>query len=229
MFAWVRARSSRTTKTSEIRERPLPLRWKILLAIPMLVLSTHSIESYSSTAEGEFIGRVIVEWLNEEGADRDMRLVEDFGYRDPSGRIWSVPAGAVVDGASIPLSLYSLIGPPFVGDYRRATVIHDYYCTQELGDWRDVHRVFFEASRTGGVPLLRAKLMYAAVQGWGPRWEHTMTRGGPAKTISIPRPTPEPSDLIDIESLINESDPSLEEIDRLLAERLGEPIDGPGF
>ena len=76
----------------------------------------------------EYIGRVAVEWIESEGPDREMRLLEDFSFRDQDGTEWTVPAGSKVDGASIPRTFWAIVGPPFVGDYRRASVIHDHYC-----------------------------------------------------------------------------------------------------
>ncbi len=85
----------------------------------------------------------------------------------------AVPAGTKVDGASIPQALWSLIGGPFEGKYRDASVIHDYYCDVRLKSWRTVHRVFYNAMRVSGVSEARAKLMYAAVFFGGPRWSDT--------------------------------------------------------
>ncbi|UCG75242.1 MAG: DUF1353 domain-containing protein [Gemmatimonadota bacterium] len=182
--------------------------------LSLLALLVHVAIPVPHASDGEFIGRVVVEWLTEEDADRTMRLVEDFAFRDPDGRVWKVPAGTEVDGASIPETLYSIIGPPFVGDYRRASVVHDHFCQERTEDWRAVHRMFYDAARAGGVPLPLAKAMYAAVRGWGPRWEARVTRDGAARIISIPRPTAEISELQDLGAWIAEADPTLEEIDR---------------
>lgn len=116
----------------------------------LILLLAYTAVGFSPPSEDEFIGRVVVEWLSEDAADRTMRLVEDFAYRDPVGKVWRVPAGAEVDGASIPATLHSIIGPPFVGDYRRASVLHDYYCRQRTESWKAVHKMFYDAARTGG-------------------------------------------------------------------------------
>ena len=190
--------------------------------IALILLLAYTAVRLSPQPEDEFIGRVVVEWLTEEAADRTMRLVEDFAYRDPAGKVWRVPAGAEINGASIPAALYSIIGPPFVGDYRRASVLHDYYCRQRTESWKAVHKMFYDAARTGKVALLPAKAMYAAVLGWGPRWEQAATRGGAPPTVSIPRPTPNSSDLLDLETWITDADPTLDEIDRRVSELLGQ-------
>lgn len=116
---------------------------------------------------GEYFGRLLLEPLPD---GRRMRLAEVFGFRDASHKRWPVPKEAVVDGASIPQALWSVMGGPFEGKYRDASVVHDYYCSTRLQSWRSVHRVFYEAMRASGVSPRRAKLMYAAVYFAGPRW-----------------------------------------------------------
>lgn len=117
---------------------------------------------------GTFIGRLLLEALDD---GRKMRLVEEYRFRDAAGRDWTAPANAIVDGASIPRALWTLIGGPFEGKYRNASVIHDWYCDTRSRPWRDVHRVFHDAMRAAGVGGLRAKVMYAAVYHGGPRWD----------------------------------------------------------
>jgi hypothetical protein len=69
-----------------------------------------------------FSGPVRTEWL-PDGVH--MRVLEEVVYADPSGHWWTVPAGFVTDGASIPQEFWSLIGSPFTGLYRVAAVFHD--------------------------------------------------------------------------------------------------------
>jgi hypothetical protein len=115
--------------------------------------------------------------------DLDVRLLQDgrvvqllgpFGYTDPAGVDWLVPKDARVDGASIPRPLWSLIGGPFTGKYREASVIHDWYCDLRSRPWRDTHRVFYHGMVTSGVDPLQAKVMYAGVYAGGPRWSETV-------------------------------------------------------
>jgi hypothetical protein len=124
---------------------------------------------HSSTAapKGTFNGRVVAEWL---GDGRKMRLVEPFEFIGPDARRWPVPAGTVVDGASIPQVFWSLIGGPFEGPYRNASVIHDYYCDLRTRRFRDVHRMFYDGMLASGVGDRRARLMYEAVDRFGPTW-----------------------------------------------------------
>jgi hypothetical protein len=103
-----------------------------------------------------------------------MRLLQEFAYLDPESHRWIAPANAIVDGASIPSPLWSIIGSPFTGKYRRASVVHDVACVQRSRPWRSVHRMFYDACRCGGVGEIRAKVMYAAVFHFGPRWEERM-------------------------------------------------------
>jgi len=139
-----------------------------------------------------FQGEVRTQWLTEHAPDRRMRLLEDFAFLDRSGKRWVARRGEVIDGASIPELLWSqLAGTPFVGDYRRASVLHDVYCQRREEPHRAVHRMFYEAMRADGVDRLRARVMYLAVRTFGPHW-------GPA-----PEDLAAPPDLDAFERLID--------------------------
>ena len=158
--------------------------------------------------DGQFQGQVVVAWLQTEaGPDRDMRLMERFAFRDPNGTEWSVPAGAVINGASIPRVLWTLVGSPFVGDYRRASVVHDHFCRVKTKPWQAVHRMFYDAMLAGGVSVSRAKTMYAAVYGEGPRWDSS---GTPLRSGVRPMTVDE---LGKLENWVKETDPELAEIE----------------
>ncbi len=124
----------------------------------------------STEKKGVFEGKVVAEWLDEEGADRKMKLREDFAFIDFDSVKWAVPNGWIVDGASIPEILFSIFGSPFVGDYRKASVVHDYYCDVKTASWQEVHRMFYDACIAAGVGWKKI-IMYAAVYQYGPRWE----------------------------------------------------------
>jgi hypothetical protein len=116
---------------------------------------------------GKYVGTVKSEWLQD---GRKMKLLEDFLYEDPKGLSWKAPSGAIVDGASIPSIAWSVVGTPFYGKYRDASVIHDVACQKKNRNWEDVHLAFYNAMRTSGVSKRKAKIMYAAVYHFGPRW-----------------------------------------------------------
>ncbi|MET0293770.1 MAG: DUF1353 domain-containing protein, partial [Phenylobacterium sp.] len=94
---------------------------------------------------------------------RKARLLSPIAYTRPDATRWPAPADIVVDGASIPRTLWSLIGGPFEGKYRNASIVHDYYCDEKTRTWGDTHRMFFEAIRCSGVSAFKAKLMYYGV------------------------------------------------------------------
>lgn len=122
------------------------------------------------TRFGTFEGDVVAQWLTHSGDDRDMKLLKDFAFNAPDGKRWIAPKGSVVNGASIPSVLWSTVGPPFVGDYRRATVIHDVASDERTEPHEQVHRVFYYAMRADGVSWLKANTMYQAVKRFGPTW-----------------------------------------------------------
>lgn len=141
---------------------------------------------------GRFVGDVVARW-HDDG--RSMTLVEPFGYVDPHDVHWPAPAGAVVDGASIPRPFWSLIGGPFEGLFRNASVVHDVACVERSRDWRDVHRMFHDACRCGGVGAALANTMYYAVWHFGPRWRfeerRSIVAGRPVvNRVAIDEPVP---------------------------------------
>ncbi|GAA3758275.1 DUF1353 domain-containing protein [Terriglobus aquaticus] len=116
---------------------------------------------------GHYEGKVVATWLSD---GRNMQIEEPFAYIDIAELRWDVPAEARVDGASIPRFLWTLLGGPFEGKYRDASVVHDWYCDVRTRPWRAVHRMFFEAMLTSGVGTSQAKMMYAGVMLGGPKW-----------------------------------------------------------
>jgi len=114
---------------------------------------------------GKFSGNPRTEWLVDgSGADRNMRLLEDFSYTDPDGRLWPAPSRSVIDGASIPRPLWDTVGSPYTDDYRRASVVHDVACGNPTIPRKDADVMFYHACRAGGCSFLRAKLLYAGVR-----------------------------------------------------------------
>lgn len=109
----------------------------------------------------------LTEWLDD---GRSMQLKRPFGYVAKNQCEWNVPMDTIVDGASIPRVLWSLIGGPFEGPYRNASIIHDYHCVIRTQPWADVHRMFHDAMLCSGVPTLKARIMFYAVYRFGPRW-----------------------------------------------------------
>jgi hypothetical protein len=116
---------------------------------------------------GSFQGDLVVKALPD---GRNLELTRPFSYVDPDGKHWAVPAGTIVDGASIPQPFWSIIGGPFEDKYREASVIHDYYCVAQTDTWEKVHLTFYNGMRARGVGGTKAKIMNAAVYNFGPRW-----------------------------------------------------------
>ncbi len=116
---------------------------------------------------GYFVGRVEASWSDD---GRTMQLLQPLTYVDPAGRVWTAPERCTIDGASIPRAFWSVIGGPFEGAYRSASVIHDAACQMRDQPWEDVHLMFYHACRCAGVTEKKAKIMYMAVYHFGPRW-----------------------------------------------------------
>lgn len=109
-------------------------------------------------------------WVASKG-ERLKRLKAPFGYIDADGIHWDVPAGALTDGASIPLFFQLFIGGPWTDSYLRAAVLHDFYIRRATANASAVHKLFHNALLASGVASNRAAQMYLAVDYFGPRWK----------------------------------------------------------
>jgi hypothetical protein len=125
---------------------------------------------------------------------RTMTLLRELRYTDPQGVVWIAPAGSVVDGASIPRSLWSFMGGPFEGKYRNASVLHDVSYGQRNRPPQDCDRMFYNAMRCSGVSALEAKTMYYALLRFGWHWDFSIKRAKPVKVgrKMVARAEPEP-------------------------------------
>ncbi len=167
---------------------------------------------------------------------RNFELLERFVFVDRKKRVWTSEKGSKVNGASIPRMFWSTVGGPMEGQYRNASILHDTSCENHEETWKDVHRMFYEGCRCGGVPEVQAKLIYGAVYNWGPRWETQevvimkdgqRVRGPRAKSIppdqiekrivvSVPIASAKRSDSGEkaLKAFIESKNPSLEEIEQ---------------
>jgi hypothetical protein len=143
---------------------------------------------------GEFSGEPLTRWCTEDCADRKMKLEEPFHYVDPEDKTWLAPEGCEIDGASIPRALWALVGSPFTGDYRRASIVHDQACRDASGDLskrRAADRMFFHACRAGGCTIEEATTLYLGVRigamGDLPLWRDCLQESyAPRPRTSIP-------------------------------------------
>lgn len=119
-------------------------------------------------SKAEFLTRPSLELVD---GGQKVRLREEMRFRDSAGLTWTVPANYISDGASIPRSLWSIMGSPFQGNWVSASILHDYHTELRQRAPEQVNAMFYDALRASGVDETRAKLMFAAVTRFGPRWE----------------------------------------------------------
>src|SRR3989441_10729453 len=169
---------------------------------------------------GHYSGYVEARWEND---GRTMTLLSELRYTDPQGVAWIAPAGSVVDGASIPRSLWSIMGGPFEGKYRNASVLHDVAYEQRNRPWEDCDRMFYNAMRCGGVSAVEAKTMYYALYKFGRHWRFPVKRAKPvkvggamvARAEEIPRALPvDQNQIAEARNWIRDTEPSLDQIEQ---------------
>src|SRR5437867_2135885 len=169
---------------------------------------------------GHYSGYVEARWEND---GRTMTLLSELRYTDPQGVAWIAPAGSVVDGASIPRSLWSVMGGPFEGQYRNASVLHDVAYEKHNRPWQDCDRMFYNAMRCSGVNAVEAKTMYYTLYKFGHHWKFPIKRGKPvkyegqmvARAEEIPRAIPvNPTQINEAREWINNTNPTIEQIEQ---------------
>jgi len=116
----------------------------------------------------QFDNTVKTEWLEDDS--RSMRLLEPVRFTDSKGVIWTAHAYSIINGADIPRWLWGLVGSPYVGYHRRPSVIHDEYCKSHLRPAQAVHDCWKEMLIAEGMSKDEVKLLYDAVNRYGPRW-----------------------------------------------------------
>jgi len=201
---------------------------RVLALACAVMMSVMIAQAQLRPEHGSFVGPLDLR-LDPNG--RDATLLAPFGYVDSSGKKWSVPKGVTVNGASIPQVLWSVIGSPWTGQYREGSVVHDYYCDIRTEPWRSVHRAFYTSMLANGVAPIRAKLMYAAVYRFGPRWNFEYTPKCP-NCLAVPyrvdifRPEPNDKEFDDLRSRIEKPDLSLEAIEKEADAAIAKQIQG---
>ena len=114
---------------------------------------------------------------------RNMTLKKELTYIDPDGKKWVAPVDSFVNGATIPRPLWTAIGSPYAGKYRRASVIHDYHVGEGYNpdvtpeQRKAADKMFYHACRFDGCSRRFAALLYIGVRfgsiisGWGAQYQ----------------------------------------------------------
>ena len=162
---------------------------------------------------GHFSGTVETRWENDGVT---MVLLNELRYTDPYGQVWVAPAGSRVNGASIPRAFWSIIGGPFEGKYRNASVLHDVAYEEQKVRPEEADLMFYNAMRCAGVGATTAKTMYYVLLRHGRHWKHRQAQPSDQPTK---RPSAvAPADVDEIQKWIRANDPNLDEIQQRAGE-----------
>ena len=167
---------------------------------------------------GYYSGSIDTRW---DADGRTMTLLNELRYTDPKGVVWIAPAGSVIDGASIPRTLWSFMGGPFEGKYRNASVLHDVAYDQKNKPPPEVDRMFYNAMRCSGVGAVEAKTMYYSLLRFGRHWKFSVKKAKPVLPDSSPdllsreprTTTLDPSEVDAIQQWIRKNNPTLDQIE----------------
>ena len=137
-----------------------------------------------------FSGDPLTAWCSGGSGYRKMELCERFSFTDHE-REWVADKGRLIDGASIPRALWTAVGAPYVGRYRRPSIIHDIACedAESEADRRAADRMFYRACRSEGLARVESAILYCGV-----RFGAWMSGGHFRGESSLPRLTEDLSD-----------------------------------
>ena len=162
--------------------------------------------------------------MDPNSTDADY-LEEDFVFVDADGTEWIATASSVTrdwnwNGTSIPVVVAIVMGTPKVGCHRFASIHHDFFyqtAARHSHTRKDIDRLFYGALRAGGVGRIKAKTMYYGVRlGGGSSWrDGAGLEGDPAWNLDDLSEDEQVRLLHAAERLIEDGDPSLEELDGL--------------
>jgi hypothetical protein len=186
----------------------------------LYIMAAAGVESYS--------GRVVIELLDEIEFAHYFRLLEDFTFVDARGKPWVARKGGIADDEAVPRNLSALYGLPYVGEYRKAALLHGYFCRTMTEPWQQVHRVLFDASVVEGLTETQAKLLYAVVYAGSWRWEmqgSSCYRSCHASSASLVwKPAATAAEIEPVLQWISHDAPDLDAIDR----RVDQVVKRPG-
>jgi len=181
-----------------------------------LVIAAAPVTAANGAGQGGFEGRVVVEWLDDAFVP-SVRTLEDYGFRQAKGKFWQVARGQVFDGRGMPPLFYDLVGQPYGGNFRKASIVYESATQRMTEKWDEAQRMFFEAAVAEGVAVPEAKVMYLLLALQGSRWEVPGSRCfGSCHGLSRPlewRPVIDEAKTGELVNWVRAADPKLDEID----------------
>lgn len=114
-----------------------------------------------------FLDPIVLEDAGMRGDSRLFKLVGQFRVKTSKGT-FTVPAGFVTDGASIPRIFWNILSP--FGPYFGAAIFHDYGYSKDC-EWNlsreEVDELFKELMFNSGIGWLKRETIYRAVRTFG--------------------------------------------------------------
>ena len=89
------------------------------------------------------------------------QLLSPLGFKDGNILI-TVQKGFIYNGASIPRSLWSVVGCPM--DYAYESCLHDALYASKIFNRKECDKYFYKALKARGVSLITAKELYLGVR-----------------------------------------------------------------
>jgi len=98
---------------------------------------------------------------------RKWKTNSEVTYTSDDGDTVLVPKGFIMDGASIPKIFWPFVGHPYMGNYARAALVHDYLYVSHKLTKEKADLIFLDIMKIDGVKPWRRTVMYYAVKWFG--------------------------------------------------------------
>jgi len=198
------------------------------VALVISVLAVSAISLAEETGGAGFEGRVVLEPVGGDPFVPSYRLGERLVFLQGNGTEWISPAGAILDGRSVPSLFVKVIGHPFESTFRKSAVTYDYAVKIKQHSWETAQRMFQEALLAEGISESDAKVMYLLLSGSGTRW----ALPGPNSCFSRChtdskelewRPRVDDEKLLSLVAWVQADNPELDQIDQRARATILEP------
>jgi Protein of unknown function (DUF1353) len=119
-------------------------------------------------SHGEFVGNNRTVKTSDDGMSAE--VIDGLQYKEEGGRSWRIPSGAIVESRCFSTVLLALIGQPFEGLIKNASLLYNYFCLNQTRARDDVNGMFREAMLASGIQEGEVNVLYNAVVRFGPNW-----------------------------------------------------------
>ena len=140
-----------------------------MCCMPSMVTST---EQEREAFSGPLLYKVVSEY------PLVIAVTEDLIYKDPDGRMWTLPKGALIRGHSLPRVIWNLNGGLVDQPHSIPLALYEYYVDTMSASWQETQEMLAHALRASGVISEKRTFYNQVTSILGKRWESKRVEDG---------------------------------------------------